>query len=250
MNKVILSLLFLVTLAGCNIEKEENGSDSGPLFPLITTTPLSISWVGNGYDSLWYEFSASGRYETIGLSRLEYEHYLRLTDDISSSFDATNSVDIGFGTSLASKGTSRISMWCATLYENQQYFLKCNALGSETPINITGFISSLPKTLYIQHLVCTDYDCLTDYISFDIEADRTIDGSIEFIDSRGASVTSTYQSNTIVITGLNTIVDVYLDEGTLVKNGNEISGQSTTVDNLDTISIKLCNYSAHICHDH
>jgi hypothetical protein len=241
--KKITILLAVASLNGCG-----GGDDDGVSEPdfLTNISYFEITDENSlGSDTqLSDRFGLEANFRTPDLSYVDYSVLVRLTDDLNSSLDAENSYELFYGECLG-EGDCNYNQICQIYPESSNFYINCNRSFSETPINITNIFPSLPTTLYAEVAVCSESGCNFEYSNIPVDADRELDDSIFLIDSRNANVSTVYQSNTILINGINTESDVVTGAGSIIKNGIELSGKSASVIQGDSVSIKLKSSSSN-----
>jgi hypothetical protein len=241
---LIAGLLAVASLNGCGGGGGDDGGSEPDFLTNISYFQITDENSLGSDTQLSDRFGLEANFSTPDLRYVDYSVLVRLTDDLNSSLDAENSHELFYGNCLG-EGDCDYNQICQIYPESSSFYIDCNRSFSETPINITNIFPSLPTTLYAEVAVCSETGCNFEYSNIPVDADRTLDDSILLIDSRNANVDTLYQSNTILISGTNTELDVVIGVGSIIKNGIELSGKSASVVQGDSVSIKLTSGSSN-----
>ena len=227
---------------------------------------------GNAYNVVYSDFTLESHYDdwsvyyqnaTVNLNTSTYDMSGTLTGYISTNGDKVEFDQYNFsktGDSLTYNGfvkTSCLTGWIelktTRALQMSNYGYGCPtagelvAIGNNTELK-TVFNADKSVTVYLNDEILETYsDCnvlpsACDGSKDPVYVDEIID-SFTFTNVSDADFNIDYESNLITISGINISVDVYTDNGIIIKNNVDLNTDTTTVVAGDTIKIKLLSSS-------
>jgi len=235
--KIIVTVILGLNLIGCG------GSDSGeeassPLSTFVTSFDIADRTNNDQELQLSDKFQLAAEFNTPNLTYVDYDIVVRLTGVSTTAVNSDESFVI-FGKNCLSRGDCSYSQNCKIYENNQRFYIDCSEQYGESPLDITSMVSELPTGLIFEVSACSREGCNFDYTELTIERDATISGDLTFITSQNAVLDQTYESNTVVVSGINSKISIHTNAGTIVLNGTELSQSMVTVKSGDEVSIKL-----------
>ena len=239
---LMASVFFVFALSACGGGGSDGGSNSSSLDLKTKINNFLITDLTgqNANLQLSDSFKLSANLYTPNLTYVDYGVFVRLTNDLNSSPSSLNSYEI-FNKGCLGKGDCSYKQNCSISPENNIFYLACDGLNKT---NINNIVSVLPVMLYLEIAVCSKDGCNYELQHIKIEADNKIDNNIAFVNTENANISQTYTSNEITIRGINTEVNINVNQGKIVKNGIILSGKNSTVVNGDKISVMLDSSSS------
>lgn len=233
--KITATVLLVLNLVGCG-----GGGGEGTASQLSTsvTSFYVIDKTNNDPElQLSDKFQLEATFSTPNLTYVDYDVAVFFTGASNSASD--DEPLLLFAAECLNRGDCSYSQDCKVYENNQRFYIDCSKQYGESPLDITSFVPELPTTLIFEVSACSKDACEFGYTTLTIEQDATIGSDLMFVASQNADLDKTYESNTIVVSDINSSVNIHASAGTLFVNGTQLPQSGGIVKNGDEVSIKL-----------